>query len=87
MCLHFLWLLTSSPSLLAQTLPTMGLANSAHRKIQQDNWHHEQDQPPACLTPPTAGTLSSSTMSWNKFFFYFSSKACSSKDLLLTILG
>ena len=29
MCLHFLWLLTSSSSLLAQALPTLGSMNSA----------------------------------------------------------
>ena len=71
MYLHFLWLLTSSPSLLVQTLPTMGLANNAHRKIQQDNWHREQDQPPTCLTPPTAGTYLHQQCPGINFFFIF----------------
>ena len=34
----------SDPSrLLAHAIPTPGSMNSTHSEIQQDNWHHEQD--------------------------------------------
>ena len=39
-CLHFLWLLASSSSLLAQALPT----EQCRQYEQQDSWHHEQDK-------------------------------------------
>ena len=50
MCLHFLWLLASSSSLLAHALPTLGSANSAYSEIQQDDWHSWCDQQDRCLS-------------------------------------
>ena len=40
----FLQPLKSPSGLLPCTLPTMGSVNSAHSGIQQDKWHHKQDQ-------------------------------------------
>ena len=42
--LQFWRLLTSSSSLLARALPTMGSANGVHSEIQQDSWRCDQDQ-------------------------------------------
>ena len=56
MRLQFLQLLKSSSGLLPCTLPTMGSVKSVHSGIQQDNWHHKQDQwynlPPTSLPKP-----------------------------------
>ena len=43
MCLLFLWILTSSSSLLAHALATLGSTKCAQCE-QQDSWHCEQDQ-------------------------------------------
>ena len=58
MRLHFLWFFESPFSLLAHTLTTLGSANSAHSKIEQDNWHCEQDQ-------------QYENVQWAIFFFFF----------------